>query len=362
MRYGAGRRPSWYSVEKYEADDGKGWYRDMDTGRDMTVPVRWGVLSTANIGLKAVLPAIRASENGVIAAIASRDLARAERAAELFPGARAYDSYEALLEDVEVDAVYIPLPNGLHAEWTIRAVSTGKHVLCEKPLGATAAEVREMIAAAQKAGVLLMEAFMYRFHPQIRYALEQIAQGAIGPVRLVRGAFAFDIRARPDDIRLRADLAGGSLMDVGCYPLNLCRAVYEQAPQGAVARVDVPDGSEVERTTAAVLDFGGGRFGVIDSSFELAWHQRADVVGENGILILPRPFTPGLNETMVRIERENEVVERRFPPVDQYQLMVEHFAECVRTGTPLRVPPEDALEQAEGIETIYRAAEYAWPW
>jgi len=329
---------------------------------EKTALLRWGVLSTANIGVKAVLPAIRASGNGVLAAIASRELSRAERVAALFPGARACDSYEALLDDAEIDAVYIPLPNGLHAEWTVRAAAAGKHVLCEKPLGATAEEVRRMIAACQQAGVLLMEAFMYRFHPQIRYALEQIAAGAIGPVRLARGAFAFDIRSRSDDIRLRADLAGGSLMDVGCYPLNFFRAVFGQAPQSVGARADVPAGSEVERTVAALLDFGGGRLGMLASSLELPWHQYAEVVGEMGRVLLPRPFTPGLNETVVRIEREGEMVERRFPPVDQYQLMVEHFADCVLTGTPPHLPPEDALEQAESIEAIYRAADFAWPW
>src|SRR5579859_63597 len=330
--------------------------------REKPAPVRWGVLGTANIGVKAVLPAIRASSNGVVAAIASRDMARAERVADLFPGARPYATYEALLDDPAVDAVYIPLPNGLHAEWTMRAAAAGKHVLCEKPLGATEDEVRRMITASQQAGVLLMEAFMYRFHPQIRYALEEISQGAIGPVRLARGAFAFDIRSRPDDIRLRADLAGGSLMDVGCYPLNFCRAVFGRAPRDVAARVDVPSGSEVERTVAAVLDFGGGRLGMLESSFELPWHQHMEILGETGRLLLPRPSTPGLNETIVRIEREDDTIEHRFAAIDQYQLQVEHFADCVLTGAAPLLPLGDALEQAESVEAIYRAASFQWPW
>lgn len=218
-----------------------------------------------------------------------------------------------------------------------------------------------MIAACREAGVLLLEAFMYRFHPQICYARERLAAGAIGPVRLVRSAFAFDIRTRPNDIRLQASLAGGSLMDIGCYPLNFCRAVFGGPPLAIAARVDVPEGSEVERAIGAVLDFGGGRLGMIDASFETPPHQFAEVVGEQGRLMLPRPFTPGLNETVVRIERGDEVIERRFSPVDQYQLQVEHFAACVRSGASLDVPLEDALEQAGAIQGIYRAAEYAWP-
>src|SRR5579862_915431 len=175
-------------------------------------PVRWGVLSTANIGLKAVIPAIQASRNGWLVAIASRDLASAERVARREPGVRAYGSYEALLDDPNVDAVYIPLPNSLHMEWTIRAAQAGKHVLCEKPLGVTADEARQMFAACDQAGVLLMEAFMYRFHPQILWAQEQIATGRIGAPQVARASFVFDISHNPENIRLQGALAGGSLM------------------------------------------------------------------------------------------------------------------------------------------------------
>ncbi len=325
-------------------------------------PVRWGILSTANIGVKAVIPAIAASNNGRLAAIASRDLPRAEAVAARYPGMRAHGSYEALLADPNVEAVYISLPNALHAEWTIRAAAAGKHVLCEKPLGATPDEVRAMSEARRTAGVLLMEAFMYRFHPQIRWALEQIAAGAVGPVRLVRGAFAFDIRSSPGNIRLQAALAGGSLMDVGCYPLNFARAVYSASPLAVAARAVVPSGSEVERSVAAVLDFGGERLAVIDCSFEQPAQQFIEVAGDRGRLTIPRPFTPREQETIVRIERGDEAVERRFASTDQYRLQVEHFAACVRTGAPPFLPLADARAQAESIEAIYAAASYARPW
>ncbi len=323
--------------------------------------VRWGVISTAKIGLNAAIPGILKSRNGRLAGIASRDIARAEAVATREPGAKVYGSYEALLEDPEIEAVYIPLPNALHVEWTIRAAEHGKHVLCEKPLAPTAAEVRRVIDAANAAGVLLMEAFMYRFHPQIAWTLEQVQQGRIGPVRLIRSAFHFDISPRPHDIRLQAALAGGSLMDVGCYPLNFSRAVYGGPPIAAAARVEVMPGAEVETKMGAVLDFGEGRMSIIDSSFQLDRQFFADVVGERGRIFLPSPFTPGLAASVVRVELDDEVVERRFAPTDQYQLEVEHFSDCIRNGQPVALPPSDALEQAEAIEMIYRAADYTWP-
>ncbi|MBF6589664.1 MAG: Gfo/Idh/MocA family oxidoreductase [Ktedonobacterales bacterium] len=324
-------------------------------------PVRWGVLSTANIGVKEVIPALIASHNSELVAVASREVARAQGMAARTPRTRIYGSYEALLADAEVEAVYIPLPNALHAEWTIRAAEHGKHVLCEKPLGMTADEVRRMIAASQANGVLLMEAFMYRFHPRIQWALAQLAAGRVGAPRFVRATFAFDIRGRPENIRLKAALAGGSLVDVGCYPLNFACAVFGGAPRTVAARVDVSEESEVERTAAAVLDFGAGRWAMIDGSFTLPWHQHAEVIGERGRLLLPRPFTPGQAETIARVEVEDEVIERRFPAVRQYQLEVEHFAACVRSGAPVALPPEEALAQAAATEEIYRAASYRWP-
>jgi xylose dehydrogenase (NAD/NADP) len=323
--------------------------------------VRWGVLGTGKIGLQAMIPGIRASRNGRLAAIASRDVARAEAVVAREPGAKVYGSYEALLDDPAVEAVYIPLPNALHVEWTVRAAERGKHVLCEKPLAPTAAEVRRVIDACNAAGVLLMEAFMYRLHPQIQWALEQLRQGSIGPVRLVRSAFHFDIGGRPRDIRLQAALAGGSLMDVGCYPLNFSRAVFGGPPRGAAAHAVVMPGAEVETELGAILDFGDGRMGVFDCGFHLQRQFFIEVWGERGRLLVPKPYTPGLVETVVRIEVGDETAERHFVPVDQYQLEAEHFADCIRSGRPVALPPEDALEQAEAIEMIYRAAGYTWP-
>lgn len=325
-------------------------------------PVRWGVLSTANIGARAVIPAIQAASNGQLLAIASRDRARAEAfAARLRPGTRAHGSYEALLADPDIEAIYIPLPNSQHAEWSIRAAQAGKHVLCEKPLAATAAEARRIADACRASGVLLLEAFMYRFHPQTRWVQEQVAAGLIGPVRLVRSNFAFDIRTRPGDIRLLATLGGGSLMDVGCYPLNYSRMIFGGLPRQATAHVVTPADSEVEQTVAAVLDYGDDRLAIIDCSFQQPPHQRAEVIGETGRIVVEAPFTPFRNDAIVRVVREDETVEHRIPAVDQYQRQVEHFGACIRAGTPLAISPADAVENAAAIEMIYRAAGYTWP-
>lgn len=323
--------------------------------------LRWGVISTANIGVKAVIPAIQASNNGRLVAIASRDLQRAETVALRERGVRAYGSYQALLDDPEVEAVYIPLPNSQHLEWTVKAAEAGKHVLCEKPLALTAEDVEKMYGACDQAGVALMEAFMYRFHPQIAWAQAQVAAGRIGQLRMIRSSFMFDIRSSPDNIRLKAELGGGSLMDVGCYPLSLCRLLFDGNPERAVAMVTEPAKSEVERGMQAALDFGEGRRGLIDSGFELPWSQGAELIGDLGRLIIPRPFTPGNTETLARLEIGQEIFERRFAAVDQYQIQVERFAQSVRTGQAPPLDRKDALAQARGIEMIYASAGYRWP-
>ncbi|HKW20451.1 MAG TPA: Gfo/Idh/MocA family oxidoreductase [Ktedonobacterales bacterium] len=334
----------------------------MDEETQQADPVRWGVMSTAKIGVRAVIPAIAAASNAQLVAIASRDTARAQTIAANYPGARALASYKALLDDEEIEAVYIPLPNSMHAEWAIRALEAGKHVLCEKPLGLTSDEVRRIRAASEQANRWVMEAFMYRFHPQIRWALEQVAAGRIGAARMVRSSFVFDLHSRPGDIRLQGALGGGSMMDVGCYPLNFCRAIFGGPPREIAAHVIVLPGSEVETTIGAVLDFDEGRLGVIDASFSLPRGFFAEVVGERGRVVLPAPFTPGHAETVVRIEIGDEMYERHFSGIDQYMLEIEGFSRSIRHEIAPFISLDDSLEQAESIERIYAAAGYTPPW
>ena len=322
--------------------------------------VRWGVISAANIGVKAVSPAIHASSNGRLVAVGSRD---AQRAAELYsfaPNVRIYSNYESIINDPDIEAIYIPLPNSLHAQWTIRALQAGKHVLCEKPLSVTRKEGEMMVRVARENNVLLMEAFMYRFHPQIVWALAQIEAGLIGPVRLVRASFSFDIRSRPQNIRLKPELAGGSLMDVGCYPVNLCRAIYDQPPRAVGARVHVPTSGGVEMAMNAVLDYGDGCFGLIDSSFGLPMRQSAEIFGEDGTITIPVPFTPGVKDMTVFVTKNGQMTEQQFTRIDQYQLEVEHFAACVQSGDDPRLHLSETLENIGTIEAIYQAADYRW--
>lgn len=328
-----------------------------------TNPVRWGVLSVANIAVKRVIPAIVASRSEKLVAVASRN---AQRARELFaqqPDVRIYHDYQSLIDDPEIEVMYNPLPNSLHSRWTIKALLAGKHVLCEKPLAMTAEEGALMIEAARTSGKLLMEAFMYRFHPQMIWALEQIHSGRLGEIRMVRASFFFNILlpVRPNDIRLQPQLGGGSLMDVGCYPVNFCRAVYGKPPTAVAARIYAAEPGAVEHTTAAVLDFGEGRIGQIDSSFGLPTRQLAEVIGEEGSLSMPLPFVTGSHETEVILSLEGQTIHQKIQHADPYRLEIEHFGACVRTGTQPAFNLDETLENLATLEAIYQSAGHPWP-
>src|SRR5579872_855749 len=292
-----------------------------------STPVRWGVLSAANIGVKRVIPALLASSSEKLVAIASRNIQHAREKFAHLPDVRLYGDYESLLNDPEIEAIYNPLPNSLHAEWTIKALQAGKHVLCEKPMAVTAEQGQMMVEAAQASGKLLMEAFMYRFHPQTIWALEQAHSGRIGNVKLVRSSFSFNIMVppHPHNIRLQAALAGGSLMDVGCYPINFCRAVYGHAPLAVAGRVFAQNVGDVEIAASAVLDFGAGRLGLIDSSFALPTRQVSEIIGDEGSITIPLPFTPPVIDTEVVLNLEGQIIHQRISAVDHYRLEVEHF-------------------------------------
>jgi D-xylose 1-dehydrogenase (NADP+, D-xylono-1,5-lactone-forming) len=328
-----------------------------------TGPIRWGVLGAANIGIKRVIPAIRASASEQLVAVASRNIVRAQEKLAGLPGVRLYGGYESLLNDPEIDAIYNPLPNSLHAEWTIKALEAGKHVLCEKPMAVTAAQGQVMVDAAQRSGRLLMEAFMYRFHPQIIWALEQVHDGRIGEVKLVRASFAFNIMIppHPHNIRLQAALAGGSLMDVGCYAINFCRAVYGHAPIAVAGRVFAQNEGEVEIATCAALDFGDGRFGLIDSSFALPTRQVCEIYGDQGSITIPFPFTPPIIDTEVIVNLEGQTIHQRISAVDQYRLEVEHFGLCIRTGAQPALSLDETLDNLRTIEAVYLSAGHRWP-
>jgi predicted dehydrogenase len=317
--------------------------------------LRWGVMSTANIGRAAVNPAIQASTNGTLEAVASRDAERTRAFAQAHGIGRHHGSYEALLDDPEVDAVYIPLPNALHREWTIRAAQAGKHVLCEKPLALDAAECLEMEAAARDAGVLLMEAFMYRFHPRTERVVEMLREGAIGDVRSVRSAFTFRL-TRPDNIRFDPDLGGGALMDVGCYCVNAARTLTGMEPVEAIATARWT-GRGVDDELTGVLRFPEEVTAHFDASLTMERREFYEVAGTDGQLRVDGAFLPGTDEVVIEQHhgREGGTL-HAVGGADEYRCMVEHFAACVLEGRPVRYPAAEAAANMRAIEALYRSA------
>jgi xylose dehydrogenase (NAD/NADP) len=317
--------------------------------------LRWGILSTAHIGRTAVIPAIQASSSSELVAVASRDVERAQAFANEVSAPRWHASYEALLDDPGVDALYIPLPNSLHREWTVRGTRAGKHVLCEKPLALSAAECREMHAAAETNGVKLMEAFMYRFHPRTERVVSMVRAGEIGELRVVRSAFTFRL-ARRDDIRLDAALGGGALMDVGCYCVNVSRTVVGAEPVEAQAVATwTPSGVDAELT--GVLRFEDGAVAHFDCALTTARRELFEVAGTEGWLGVPSAFLPGTGDAHIHEHRGRHAESvHTVPGADEYRIMVERFALSVLDDGPVPYPPEDAARNMRVIEALYRSA------
>jgi predicted dehydrogenase len=316
--------------------------------------MRFGVLSTANIGRAAVIPAIRRSEHEVVA-VASRDPDRAREFADEMGIDRAYGSYGDLLDDGDLDAVYNPLPNALHAEWTTRAADRGLDVLCEKPLGVDAAEAVEMGEHCEDAGVTLMEAFMYRYHPRTE-RVESVVAEELGDVRGVEATFQFPLPA-VENIRLDPDLAGGSLMDVGCYAVNAVRTLLGE-PDRVFGSVHDSRDCGVETHASGVLEYDDGARARVASSFDTCDLQRYRVEAENGYLVAESAFVPrGDDGVQIEYEVDGRHVVETFDPVDQYRLEVEHFADCVERGVTPRTDATEAARNMRVIDALYGSAE-----
>lgn len=319
------------------------------------------MLSTANIGRAAVNPAIRASRNGDLVAVASRDAERARVFAETHGFQRHHGSYQALLDDPEIDAVYIPLPNALHAPWTIRAAEAGKHVLCEKPLGLDAAECRAMADAASAHGVKLMEAFMYRFHPRTEAAIARSKEGRLGELRRIRSAFSFRL-TRPDNIRLSRALGGGALMDVGCYCVSVSRNLAGAEPVAVQAWARWTDGylgggseTAVDSELTGLLHFRDGLTAHFDSALTMARREFYEAVGTDGWLRADRAFLPGTVDVDLR-GAEGEAWVQTVQGDDEYRLMVEHFADCILLDRAPRCSAAEAAANMRVIHALYRSA------
>jgi predicted dehydrogenase len=320
--------------------------------------VVWGILSTANIGMEKVIPAMQKSAWIDVRAIASRREAAARQAADALGIPKAYGSYEALLADPEIEAVYNPLPNHLHVPLTLQAAAAGKHVLCEKPIGLTAEEATQLRGAAKK--VHIMEAFMVRFHPQWLRTRELVRSGKIGEPRAVQVFFSY-YNDDPGNIRNQSDIGGGALYDIGCYGIISGRFLFEAEPRQVVALVDRDPTLGTDRTTTALMDFGGGRQLSFTVSTQCVPYQRVQVCGTRGRIEIQIPFNaPQGVATRIFTDDGSELDGARIstevlPACDQYTLEGEAFSRAVRGDIPLPYGVEDALLNMRVIDAIFRS-------
>ena len=318
--------------------------------------LRIGILSTANIGMKKVTPAMQRGQHTEVVAIASRDQARADAAAKQLGIPSAHGSYAALLADPNVDAVYNPLPNHGHVPWSIRAIQAGKHVLCEKPIALTSAEAGELIAVAkQHPQIKVMEAFMYRHHPQWIRAKQIVAEGGIGALRTVHSFFSY-YNADPANVRNMADIGGGGLMDIGCYNISLSRFLFGAEPARVVGLVEFDPTFKTDRLASGMLDFGAGT-ATFTCSTQLASYQRVNIYGTEGRIEIEIPFNaPPDKPCRIWHQRGADVKEIVFPICDQYTLQGDAFALAVLNDTPVPTPLEDALANMRVLERVLQSA------
>jgi predicted dehydrogenase len=324
-----------------------------------TAKVRWGVISTANIGLEKVIPGMMKSKQLEIRAIASRTLPKAKRAAKKLGIPVAYGSYEELFDDPEIDAIYNPVPNHLHVPLTLMAAKKGKHVLCEKPIALTAAEARKLRKAPKD--VLIAEAFMIRAHPQWIKAREMVRLGKLGTVRIIHTAFAYN-NVDPNNIRNMADIGGGAIYDIGCYALLSARYVLDAEPKRVVSLVDRDPAFGTDRTSSGLVDFGEGRQLSFSVSTQTTPYQRVHIIGTKARLEIKIPFNAPLGEpTLMTLDNGKKLADLSARPIriaktDQYQLQGEVFSAAVRGQTPLEFGIEDSIQQMRVIDAVFKSA------
>lgn len=324
-------------------------------------PVRWGILGTAKIALEKVIPGMRGSTLAQVVGIASRDIAKARAAANRLGIPRAYGSYEELIDDPDIEAIYNPLPNHLHVPWSIRAAERGKHVLCEKPIALTAREARDLLEARDRAGVQIGEAFMVRTHPQWLKVKDILTSGRIGELRLIAGHFSY-YRRDPLDIRSRVEWGGGALMDVGCYPITISRWLFGAEPREVVGLVERDPDMHVDRLTSGLLRFERGQ-ATFSCATQLVPYQTMQILGTTGRIAVEIPFNaPPRDECRIFVDDGSDLagggIETiRFPPVDQYRVQADRFSEAVRGVGSVPVSLEDAVGNMAVIDALFRSAE-----
>ena len=327
---------------------------------DQGTQVRWGILGVAKIAMEKVIPAIGKGQTGVVAAIASRAADKARAAALRFAIPRAYGSYEELLADPEIDAIYNPLPNHLHVPWSVRALAAGKHVLCEKPIALDAAESSQLIAARERSGRLVMEAVMVRTHPRWLGARELVRSGRIGELRAMAGFFSY-FNDSPDNVRHKPGMGGGGLLDIGFYPVTMSRFIFEAEPRRVMGLLEIDPRFGVDRLASAILEFPRGH-AIFTCSTQLAPYQTVDILGTRGRIGIEIPWSmPHDRPSRLLLDDSSRLggqaaEEIWFSACDQWGVQCDRFSEAIAKGDPAPVPIEDAVANMRVIDALFRAA------
>jgi predicted dehydrogenase len=327
----------------------------------MSGKVRWGVLGVAKIATAKVIPAMQSGRWTEVTAIASRDLERARRAAQSLGIPKAYGSYEDLLNDPDIDAIYNPLPNQLHVPWSIRAAEAGKHVLCEKPIGLSADEARTLLAARDRTGVTIQEAFMVRAHPQWIAARDMVRSGRIGPVQSMLGHFSYFNRDAAN-IRNNPAYGGGALMDIGCYLVHTSRFIFDEEPRRVIAAIERDPDFGVDRLTSILLEYPSGQAAGTCST-QMVAYQRINIFGARGRIEIEIPFNaPPDRPCRLLVDAGSDLsgagAERvEFETCDQYRLQGDLFSQAIRDGAPAPYPLEDSVKNMAVIDALFRSAD-----
>jgi predicted dehydrogenase len=323
--------------------------------------VKWGVLGTAKIAREKVIPAMQKSTSCDVVAIASRDKDKAQKTGLNLKIAKSYGSYEELLKDTEVDAIYIPLPNNLHVEWAIKALNAGKHVLCEKPIGLTTSQARELLRASkEKPHLKVMEAFMYRFHPQWQRAKELVDNGSIGELKIVQSFFSY-YNTDKGNIRNIKNAGGGGMMDIGCYCVSFARFLFAKEPSRVLGSVEFDTDTKTDKLASGILDFATGT-STFTCSTQLTPYQRVNIIGTEGRIEIEIPVNaPPDKQTRLWLYLKKGIEEIIFEAVDQYTLQADAFAKAILNDTAVPTSLDDAINNMKIIEAFFESAEHnAW--
>ena len=319
--------------------------------------IHWGILSTAKIGIEKVIPAMQQGKHCEMAAIASRTQESARETAKNLKIPKSYGSYQELLDDTSIDAVYIPLPNHMHVPWTIKALAAGKHVLCEKPIALTVAEAEKMLQESHKYPHLkVMEGFMYRYHPQWLRALELINEGGIGTVKTVHSFFSY-YNNDPENIRNMADIGGGGLMDIGCYCISLARLIFDAEPQRVMGKIEYDPEFKTDRLCSGILDFGQGT-STFTCSTQLVPYQRVNIFGTKGRIEIEIPFNaPPDQPCRMLLQCNDKIEEIELERCNQYTIQGDLFSLAVLNNEKVPTPLEDAVANMKVIEAIVQSVD-----